>query len=111
VPLVDENRVIVRFGLSRCTTTEITGLTALIDEAGLAGEKIDAESVGFRLGPMLNASGRMGHARDAVELFITEDRPASGGEIARGWSRSTRSGGRRERRIFEQAAEMAEARG
>ena len=45
VPLVDETRVIVRFGLSRCTPTEITGLTALIDEAGLARATALATSV------------------------------------------------------------------
>lgn len=110
VPLVDENRVITRFGLSRCRTTAITGLTALIEAAGLAGEKIDAEGVGFRLGPMLNASGRMGHAREAVELFITEDR-ARADEIARGLCRLNDERRRTEKAIFEQASEMAEAAG
>lgn len=110
VPLIDENRVITRFGLSRCRTTEITGLTALIDAAGLSGEKIDAESVGFRLGPMLNASGRMGHAAEAVELFTTEDR-ARADEIARGLCRLNDERKRTEKRIFEQAAELAQAAG
>lgn len=110
VPLVDENRVIVRFGLSRCTTTEITGLTALINEAGLLGEKIDAEGVGFRLGPMLNASGRMGHAREAVELFITEDR-ARAAEIARGLVRLNEDRRATQLTIYEQACAMAEAGG
>lgn len=110
VPLVDENRVITRFGLSRCRTTAITGLTALIEAAGLSGEKIDAEGVGFRLGPMLNASGRMGHAREAVELFITEDR-ARADEIARELCRLNDERRRTEREIFEQASAMAEAAG
>ncbi len=110
VPLVDENRVIVRFGLSRCKTTSITGLVALIDEAGLAGETIDAESVGFRLGPMLNASGRMGHARDAVELFTTEDRGRASA-IARELVALNEDRRATERAIFEQAAGMAEAAG
>jgi single-stranded-DNA-specific exonuclease len=110
VPLVDENRVITRFGLSRCRTTAITGLTALIEAAGLAGEKIDAEGVGFRLGPMLNASGRMGHAREAVELFITEDR-ARADEIAAGLCGLNEARRRTEKAIFEQASAMAEAAG
>ena len=110
VPLVDENRVIVRFGLSRCTTTEITGLTALIDEAGLLGEKIDAEGVGFRLGPMLNASGRMGHAREAVELFITEDRRRAA-EIARGLVALNEERRETQRAIYEQACVMADEAG
>jgi len=110
VPLLDENRAIVRFGLSRCTTTEITGLTSLIERAGISGGKIDAEGVGFRLGPLLNASGRMGHAREAVELFITQDRgraDAISGELV-GLNQERRS---TEKRIFEQAAEMAEQAG
>lgn len=110
VPLVDENRVIVRFGLSRCTTTEITGLVSLIDEAGLGGERIDAESVGFRLGPMLNASGRMGHAREAVELFITGDRGRASA-IARDLVRLNEERRATEKRIFEQACAMAEGAG
>lgn len=110
VPLVDENRVITRFGLSRCRTTGITGLTALIEAAGLSGEKIDAEGVGFRLGPMLNASGRMGHAREAVELFITEDR-ARADEIAAGLCRLNEERRRTEKSISEQASAMAEAAG
>jgi single-stranded-DNA-specific exonuclease len=110
VPLLDENRVITRFGLSRCKTTAITGLVALIDAAGLGGEKIDAESVGFRLGPMLNASGRMGHAAEAVELFTTEDRTRAD-EIAAGLCVLNEQRRSTERRIFEQAAEMAEAGG
>ena len=110
VPLVDENRVIVRFGLSRCKTTAITGLAALIDEAGLSGENIDAESVGFRLGPMLNASGRMGHARDAVELFTTTDRSRAA-SIARELVTLNEDRRATERRILEQATEIAESRG
>ncbi len=110
VPLVDENRAITRFGLSRCKTTAITGLEALIEAAGLAGESIDAESVGFRLGPMLNASGRMGHAREAVELFTTEERGRAD-EIARRLCELNEERKKTQRRIFEQAAKMAEAAG
>lgn len=110
VPLVDENRAIVRFGLSRCTTTEITGLTALIEAAKLTGNRIDAEKVGFRLGPMLNAVGRLGHAAEAVELFITENRSRAD-EIAGGLNRINERRKQKQRRIFEQASALAEAAG
>mgnify|MGYP006273459223 CR=1 FL=1 len=73
VPLVEENRAITAFGLSRIKQTPITGLAALIEASGLAGETIDAYHVGFVLGPRLNACGRMGHAREAVRLLTTDD--------------------------------------
>ncbi|MFI4859821.1 MAG: DHH family phosphoesterase [Phycisphaerales bacterium JB063] len=71
VPLVGENRIITCFGLSRIKKTGIAGLNALIEASNLAGEKIDSYHVGFVLGPRLNACGRMGHAREAVELLTT----------------------------------------
>lgn len=110
VPLVDENRVITRFGLRRCRTTGVVGLTALIDAAGLAGGDVDAEGVGFRLGPMLNASGRLGHAGVAVELLTTDDRGRAD-EIARGLVALNEERKKTQQRIFEQAEAMAEAEG
>jgi single-stranded-DNA-specific exonuclease len=71
VPLVGENRLIARHGLARLRSTGLQGLATLIEVSGLAGENIDAEHVGFWLGPRLNACGRMGHAREAVELLTT----------------------------------------
>ena len=110
VPLVDENRVIVRHGLAMCKTTGLTGLAALIDAAGLGGEKIDAEKVGFRLGPMLNAVGRLGHAAEAVELLLSTD-PARAASIAGGLTRVNEQRRRTQRQIFAQAGAMAEAAG
>jgi single-stranded-DNA-specific exonuclease len=73
VPLMGENRIIVRFGLTQLLRTQLPGLLALIHAAGYAdGErKIDCTAVGFSLAPRLNAAGRMGHAREAVELLTT----------------------------------------
>ncbi|MEL7472888.1 MAG: single-stranded-DNA-specific exonuclease RecJ [Planctomycetota bacterium] len=69
VPLVDENRVITRHGLGRVKQSTIPGLRALVQACGLDGEDISAEDVGFKIGPRLNACGRLGHAREAVELL------------------------------------------
>ena len=71
VPLVSENRVIVRFGLGQIKRTRFIGLKALIDSAKLREEKIDAFHVGFVLGPRLNAAGRMGHAGEALKLLTS----------------------------------------
>ncbi len=73
VPLVDENRAIVRAGLARMRHTNIIGLTTLINESGLGGSRVEEESVGFKLAPRMNASGRLGHARETVELLLSND--------------------------------------
>jgi single-stranded-DNA-specific exonuclease len=80
VPLVDENRVITRFGLGQIKRTRFVGLTALIGASGLASDDISTYHVGFVLGPRLNACGRMGHARDAVHL-LTEATPDEAQDI------------------------------
>jgi len=110
VPLVDENRIITKFGLGRIPRSAFGGLRELISACGLDGEKIQADDVGFRLGPRLNACGRMGHAAEAVELFTT----ATGSrarEIARGLHEQNESRRATERRILEQAIKLAEAEG
>ena len=110
VPLVDENRVIARFGLSRLRAMNNEGMRALIDASGLASDKISAEDVGFRLGPRLNACGRLGHAREAAELLTT----ASGDravEIATQLTNLNKERQAAERRIFEQAHTLAEESG
>jgi single-stranded-DNA-specific exonuclease len=110
VPLVDENRVIARWGLSRIKHSKLEGLRALVEASDLAGENVKAEDVGFKLGPRLNACGRMGHAREAVELLTT----ATGARaIAIAEQLSQQNDQRRatERAIFQQAVELAEASG
>jgi len=114
VPLIGENRVIARFGLQRikhCNPANdlahpLRGLRALVESAGLAGERVDAFGVGFRLAPRLNAAGRMGHARDAVELFTTAE-PTRAAEIAAMLTQQNTQRRSVEREIFEQAQEMA----
>ncbi|MGB0766494.1 MAG: single-stranded-DNA-specific exonuclease RecJ [Phycisphaeraceae bacterium] len=69
MPLTGENRVITKFGLERISHTFNPGLNALIDASNLRSEKIDSYHIGFVLGPRLNACGRMGHAKEAVELL------------------------------------------
>ena len=110
VPLVDENRVIARFGLSRIKDSTIEGLRALVRASGLANEKVGAEDVGYKLGPRLNACGRMGHAREAVEL-LTVATGERADEIATMLSRMNDERRVIERRIFEHALELAQAAG
>ena len=71
--LTGENRTIVALGLKDLPTATNPGLRALIDVAG-CGPDMTAYDVGFRIGPRINAAGRMDAARDVVELFSTRDR-------------------------------------
>lgn len=106
VPLVDENRVLARFGLAHIKQTANIGLRALIEESGLMDAKIDSEKVGFILGPRLNACGRMGHAAEAVEMLTTADAERAHA-IAHRLAELNRWRQKTEREIVEQAEHLA----
>lgn len=72
VPLIDENRLLVRRGLEALAQTERTGLRALKLTAGVDGF-IQTHHVGFRLGPRLNAAGRLDTAATSLQLLLAED--------------------------------------
>jgi single-stranded-DNA-specific exonuclease len=73
VPLVDENRALVTAGLRRLARTRKPGLRALMRMARVDPAAVDAGAVGFRLAPRINAAGRLGHPRTALDLLLTED--------------------------------------
>jgi len=70
---VGENRILAHFGLTGLKGSKLQGIQALIASAGLNGAKLDSVHVGFLLAPRLNACGRMGHARLAVEMLTNAD--------------------------------------
>jgi single-stranded-DNA-specific exonuclease len=73
VPLVGENRTLLKYGLLVLNRTARPGLRALVTAMGAAFGSLDASSIGFQIGPRLNAAGRMDHARAAYELLVCED--------------------------------------
>jgi single-stranded-DNA-specific exonuclease len=73
VPLVDENRSLAIAGLRALARTQKPGLRALMRAARVVPAAVDAGAVGFRLAPRINAAGRLGHPRKALELVLTED--------------------------------------
>lgn len=70
VPLVGENRVLETYGLRVLNKTRSIGLQALLRIAGASGKPIDTETIGFSIGPRLNAAGRMDHASIALNLLL-----------------------------------------
>lgn len=80
VPLVDENRLLVRRGLEALAQTSRHGLRALKQIAGVEG-LVQTHHVGFRLGPRLNAAGRLDTAATALSLLLSAD-PVEGAELA-----------------------------
>ena len=82
VPLRGENRRIVREGLVELGRTRKPGLRALMEIGGVEPGELSEHSLGFRLGPRINAAGRMQRADAALELLLTDD-PARAGEVAR----------------------------
>ena len=111
VPLIGENRIITSFGLRHLVHTQNPGLRALIEVSGLTGKKsFDDYHVGFMLAPRLNAMGRMGHARLAVELF-TRTNAERAREIATLLDAQNRQRQVVEREIAVQAEAMVIERG
>ena len=106
VPLVGENRVIVRYGMQSLRDQSSLGMKALLKIAGLM-EKPDlrADDIGFGLGPRINAAGRLGQARLAVELLTTENSERAG-KLAEYLDQLNNNRKTVERRILKQAKEM-----
>ena len=73
MPLVDENRVIVREGLQQLDHSENLGLRILLGYCNLPDRALTARDIAWNLSPIINSAGRMGEAEIAVRLFTTED--------------------------------------
>ncbi|MEX0704507.1 MAG: DHH family phosphoesterase [Planctomycetales bacterium] len=109
VPLRDENRVIVRYGLAALATNAGQGLKALLRVARIEEDRVlQAEDVAFGIAPRLNAAGRLGQARLAVEL-LTTDKPDRALALAQYLEELNRNRQTVERKIFKQAKELVAA--
>ena len=73
MPLVGENRTLVKAGLRQLQQTDRPGFEALLEEVGLAGKPITAENISYAIAPRINAAGRMDSAVTALQLVLCED--------------------------------------
>ncbi|MBY0523818.1 MAG: single-stranded-DNA-specific exonuclease RecJ [Gemmataceae bacterium] len=111
MPLLGENRVFTRHGLTRMAQTESPGLKALREGASLTDKApMTAEDIGFRLAPRLNAAGRLGCARLVVELLTTPSTQRAT-DLVRFLEGQNQQRQQLERRIVAQAREQAETEG
>lgn len=107
VPLVGENRTLVRRGMRALVGTAKPGLRALMAVARVDPSKLNERSVGFALAPRLNAAGRLYRADAGLELILTEDRMRAA-QIAEELDRANYERRRTETRIrFEAEAQIA----
>lgn len=104
VTLMDENRVIAKLGLKLVEVTRNIGLRTLIEMAGI--KKIDSTAISFGISPRINASGRMGHQEDALNLFLTDD-PIEARKLAQNLEDYNRQRQEIEKNIYNEALEIA----
>ncbi|MFZ4774709.1 MAG: single-stranded-DNA-specific exonuclease RecJ [Terrimicrobiaceae bacterium] len=106
VPLTGENRIFVRHGLQRMSTTRWAGLAALMHVAGVTAP-VRGSDVGFRLGPRINAAGRLGPAQEALRLLLTDD-SAEANRLALGLDGHNRERQGVEKLVVQEAEEWVE---
>jgi single-stranded-DNA-specific exonuclease len=102
VPLVDENRVLVKEGLNLINSNPRPGIEALIESSNLNPGNLSSGQVVFTIAPRVNAAGRLGDAERAVELFVTKDK-----NEAREYAKILESENYQRRRIDEDTLDEA----
>lgn len=105
VPLVGENRILAKLGLSYLNKRKRLGLNYLIKEAGLKNKEITSYDISFIIGPRLNASGRITHAEKAVKLLIT-DSEEEAKELAKELEKDNKKRQLIEEKILKEAKEI-----
>jgi single-stranded-DNA-specific exonuclease len=108
--LKGENRLFVKLGLKGLRDVANPGLRSLIEACGLRSRTISEGDLGFRLGPRINAAGRMGQTDLAVRLFFSED-PAETLALVQKLDDLNAQRQKTEERIFNEAKDRVETRG
>lgn len=110
MPLTAENRAIVKYGVEKLKTAPATGLSAVLSVAGISEDSLNAGKIAFGIAPRINAAGRMGSAKRAVELLLCDNMLKALG-IAGEIDDANADRQRIEKEIFAQAVEIIEEKG
>jgi single-stranded-DNA-specific exonuclease len=106
VPLIGENRAVVRHGLHRLSQTEHPGLAALVRVCGLT-RRVESEDVGFQIGPRINAAGRLGAASRVIDLLGRASSPLEADKLAEYLNYANALRQKTERDILREARDQA----
>ncbi len=105
VPIVGENRVLEKYGLLVLNKTRRVGLKKLIEITGAKMGELDTVSIGYQIGPRLNAAGRMNHATEALNLMIEEDE-VKATELAMRLNQTNTERQKASQKMYEEAKQM-----
>lgn len=109
VPLIDENRILVKYGLARIPKSTKIGIRAMLKETGLK-QTITSYHLGFVIGPRINACGRLRDAKSALELFLSQNM-SHASELARSLSLDNDERKGIEEMILKEALQIVTAEG
>jgi len=107
VPLQDENRILVRFGLRRFSQTHVPGVAALLEVSAVEAASVTAGNLGYTVAPRINAAGRIGESADALRLLLTEDADEAS-RLAAQLDATNRTRQSEDRRTLDEALEILE---
>ncbi len=102
MPIIAENRVFVKYGLESIRNTKKPGLKALMSVSGITPQNLNASSIGFRMGPRINAIGRLADASLALDLLLTRD-DVEAANLAQQLETANKNRQGEQQRIFEEA--------
>ncbi len=106
-PLIDENRILIYYGLERLGKRGQAGFKNLCEVAGLKRQKLSTSDIGFILGPRINASGRMSSADRALRL-LTTDNSEEANELAKSLELENKARQQEERALLKEALQKVE---
>jgi len=110
VPLIDENRVFVKYGLPQLGRSRWPGIESLIDRVGLRRDRITSTQAVFTLAPRINAAGRIADAHDALRLMLTDD-PFQAADLAKHLDEQNAHRRKIDQSTLKRAIQMVEAQG